>query len=248
MSPLICFPAIYLLAITAAELVTALVNPIGGIAFHGVILFALLPHSAIASPHPNYKLYLSLSLAPMIRILSLSMPLAGIPQIYWYPIISIPLLVAILIVITRLNYRRWEVGLTLHKLPLQLLIGLTGVIFGFIEYQILNPQPLIDAFSGVRVLLFALIFIVTTGFVEELTFRGVMQRSSFESMGTFGLLYISAVFAVLHISYLSAIDVLFVFAIGLFFAFVVKKTGSLLGASLSHGLTNVFLYLIIPFL
>lgn len=240
-------PILYLLVITAAELVTTFVNPIGGIIFHAVILFALLVHASLAFPRSSYKLYLSLCLAPLIRILSLSMPLTDIPQIYWYVIIAVPLLIATFLIIRMLRYRRFEVGLTLGKLPTQFLIGATGIAFGFIEYQILKPEPLLSAFNW-WILPAALLLLVATGFAEELVFRGVMQRSSLEMMGIWGLLYVTVIFAVLHIGYKSAPDVFFVFAIGLFFALMVKKTGSLLGASLSHGLTNVFLYLIIPFL
>ncbi len=58
----------------------------------------------------------------------------------------------------------------------------------------------------------------------------------------------SLLFAVLHIGFLSLIDVVFVFAVALFFGWVVKKTGSLLGVTLAHGITNILLYLVVPFL
>jgi len=41
--------------------------------------------------------------------------------------------------------------------------------------------------------------------------------------------------------------VLFVFAVAMFFAWVVKRTGSLLGVTLAYGITNVMLFLVIPF-
>jgi membrane protease YdiL (CAAX protease family) len=61
-----------------------------------------------------------------------------------------------------------------------------------------------------------------------------------------GILGISAVFATLHIGWLNPLDVLFVFSIGLFFAFMTLKTGSIVGVSLSHGITNVVLFLLMP--
>jgi membrane protease YdiL (CAAX protease family) len=94
----------------------------------------------------------------------------------------------------------------------------------------------------------ALIFLVAIGFTEELVFRGVVQRSSLGVMGSWGLVYTAAVFSALHLGYLSWIHWGFVFFIGLFFSWVVKKTGSILGVSLSHGITNIGLYLIIPFI
>ncbi|MFQ5925038.1 MAG: lysostaphin resistance A-like protein [Dehalococcoidia bacterium] len=239
---------LYLLAIAGAELVTALGNPIGGIVFHAIILVALILHASLTREPSDRRLFLSLSLAPLIRVLSLSMPLTDFPQIYWYLIVAIPLFAATFVIIRMLNYRRSEVGLIIGRMPIQLLVAATGVFFGVAEFYILRPEPLIAAFTWQSVLLPALIMLVATGFAEELLFRGVMQRPSLEVMGTPGLLYISAVFAALHIGYLSPIDVVFVFVIGLFFAWVVKRTGSLFGVTLSHGIANITLYLITPFI
>jgi hypothetical protein len=241
-------PLLYLLAISAAELVTALVSPLGGIGLHIVLLLALVIHASLAANHPYQKLYLALSLAPLTRLLSLSMPLADLPQIYWYGIIAIPLLIAIFVIAQRLNFRPREIGLSLGKLPLQIAIIPTGIIFGLIEYQILKPEPLIDSLTWTGIWLPALILLIATGFVEELTFRGVMQHSADEAQMPWGWVYITGIFAILHIGYLSVADITFVFLVGAFFVLIVKKTGSLLGVSLAHGITNIALYLIIPFL
>ena len=91
-------------------------------------------------------------------------------------------------------------------------------------------------------------FVVGTGFVEEFIFRGVLQRTAMEVFGRWGIIYVSLLFAVMHIGFLSLIDVTFVFAVALFFGWVVKKTGSLFGVTLAHGITNIILYLIAPFL
>ncbi|MFC1593058.1 type II CAAX prenyl endopeptidase Rce1 family protein [Candidatus Omnitrophota bacterium] len=50
-----------------------------------------------------------------------------------------------------------------------------------------------------------------------------------------------------HMGFLSWIDLIFVFVVAMFFAWVVKKTGSLFGVILAHGATNIMLYLIAPF-
>lgn len=237
----------YLLAIASAQLVTALVNPIWGIAFHTVLLFSLIFHAAFTTRHPDHKLYLALSLAPLIAILSLTMPLAQFSQIYQYLIISIPLLAAAYAVIRILSFQASEIGLRVRKIPLQGLVALTGIGLGLAEYQILRPEPMVDALSWASIWLPALILVVATGFVEELVFRGVMQRSSLEVLGRWGLIYAAGLFSVLYIGYLSAAQVGFAFLVGLFFGWIVKKTGSLLGVALSHGITNVALYLVIPF-
>ncbi|MGC8787064.1 MAG: CPBP family intramembrane glutamic endopeptidase, partial [Anaerolineae bacterium] len=118
---------------------------------------------------------------------------------------------------------------------------------GYMEYQILHPKPLARAFTWEQLWLPALILMFSTGFSEELIFRGVMQRAA-EALDRFSILYVSAVFAVLHVGYKSLLDVLFVFGVALFFGYVVKKTGNILGVSLAHGLTNIVLFLVAPFL
>jgi len=152
------------------------------------------------------------------------------------------------VVARTLSLSRRDIGLTPGFIPTQLLIACSGLALGIIEYFILRPDPLIDNFSWRAIWLPALILLIGTGFTEELVFRGVMQSASQHALGKLALLYVAALFAVLHVGYQSAVDVAFVFAIGLVFAWIVAKTRSLLGVSLSHGMTNIALYLVVPFL
>ena len=238
---------IYLLAVAIAEVVTVAVQPLWGVVCHLVILVALIVYPAVATRYPHRQLLLSLALVPLVRIISLCMPLANIPQIWWYPIIYAPLLVAAVVVMRILNYRAGQVGLTFKGVPVQLLVGLAGVVFGVAEYFILAPEAMITELTWQMVWLPALVFLLCTGFVEEFIFRGVLQRSAVGAFGRWGIVYVSLVFATLHMGFLSWIDVAFVFVVALFFGWVVKKTGSLLGVTLSHGITNIVLYLVAPF-
>ena len=239
---------IYLLAIAMAELVTVYGHPLWGIACHAVILVALIVHSAVATRYPHRPLLLSLALVPLVRIISLCMPLADIPQIWWYLIIYTPLLAAAIVVMRILNYRPEQVGLTFKRFPVQLVVMLTGVVFGVAEYFILAPEAMVAELTWQEVWLPALILLLGTGFVEEFIFRGVLQRSAVEAFGGWGVFYVSLIFPIMHIGFLSWIDVVFVFVVALFFGWVVNKTGSLLGVTLSHGITNIVLYLVAPFL
>ena len=238
---------IYLLAIAAAEVVTVFVQPLWGIVGHIVILILVIVHSAVGARYSHQPLLLSLALVPLVRIISLSMPLANIPQIFWYPIIYAPLLAATLVLMRVLGYRAEQVGLTFRRLPVQLVVMLTGFVFGVAEYFILVPEAIVTEFSWQVIWLPALIFLLSTGFVEELMFRGVLQHSAAETFGGWNIVYVSLLFAILHMGFLSWIDVIFVFVVALFFGWVVKKTGSLLGVSLAHGITNVMLNLVVPF-
>ena len=61
------------------------------------------------------------------------------------------------------------------------------------------------------------------------------------------MLGVALVFAFLHMGWLSMLDMVFVFIVGLLFGLFVLKTGSIVGASISHGLTNVVLFMVMPY-
>ena len=140
-----------------------------------------------------------------------------------------------------------DIGLTAGNPKVQFAIIFTGIPFGIAEYFILKPAAFAINFSIFNFILLSLGFIVATGFTEELVFRGVFQNSAIKAFGKkAGLVAVAMVFAALHIGWLKWFDVVFVFVIGLFFGILALKTRSIAGVSLSHGLTNVFLFLVMP--
>ena len=237
---------VYFAAITSAELITALISPMSGIIIHATLLLFLLVHAFLMDKHPSHKLYLALSLAPLIRIVSLSMPLSQFGDIQSYGIVAVPILVGIIVTVRILGYKPPDIGLTIYKLPLQLLVALSGLWLGLAEYGILKPEAPIPTLTGGEIFFSILIFIIATGFVEELAFRGVIQRAATEVLGGWGWIYAGALFSVLHIAYLSPAHWYLTLTIGLLFSWIVKKTGSLLGVTLAHGIANATLYLGIP--
>lgn len=238
----------YLVTLTLAEVLTTLVEPRLGLLLHSLLLAGTLAYSARRWDRPVHRFWTTLSLAPLIRLISLSLPLRMFPQVYWYLVISIPLFIATAVVRRILNFSWEECGLHGKGLPLQLFVVVVGPFLGLVEYRILRPAPLISSLKWDQVLVPALILLVGTGLLEELIFRGVMQRAVLEVMGKQGIIYVSAVFAVLHTGHRSLADVFFVFGVALFFGWFVYRTRSIVGVSLVHGLINIWLFLIVPFL
>src|SRR5206468_3641420 len=75
-----------------------------------------------------------------------------------------------------------------------------------------------------------LVISLATGLSEELIFRGILLKRAVEALDErYGLLYVTAIFASLHLYFLSATDMAFVFAVGLFYGFVVLNTKNLWG-------------------
>lgn len=237
----------YLGALTTAEVFTVFFAPRVGLLLHSILLVILLFHTALAWERPTHRLLLSLAFAPLIRLLSLSLPLSGIPLVYWYFVVSVPLFAAAFVALRTLGFSRSGMGLNLNALPLQVLVTLTGLSLGYIEYRILQPSPMIPSLTWEELWLPGLILIICTGLAEELIFRGMMQQTATETLGRgWGIFYVAALFAVLHVGYQSVIDVVFVFGVALFFGLTRAHTGSIVGVSLAHGMTNVLLFLTMP--
>jgi len=251
---------VYLLAITLAELIVVILEPATGIvnaslvgmAIHLLVLVAAMVDAARMDSYRYSRLALALALVPLIRIISLSMPLASIPRIWQFPIIYLPLLLAAIAVVRQTDYGPRDVGFRWGNIPVQIGVGLLGLGLGIVEYyilvvlpaqpiEILNIEPTLAA-----AWLPALVLLLSTGLVEEFIFRGVLQKAATDLFGNWGIVYVSLLFAVLHIGFLSWLDVIFVFAVAMFFGYVVKRTGSLLGVTLCHGIINIMLFIAAP--
>ncbi|MHC1585531.1 MAG: CPBP family intramembrane glutamic endopeptidase, partial [Candidatus Syntropharchaeia archaeon] len=239
------FPA-YLMLIAAAE-ITTIFHPVLGILFHVFILFTLLINSAYHDESVSH-FFMSLSIAPLIRILSLSVPVIHFAYILWFLLISIPVFIAILVCIYLQRLSPSDVGLTLPEirdLPLEVLGIVLAIPLGMIEYLILKPNPL-GRLTPEFFILSATILIVCTGFLEEFAFRGLMQHNAYRSFGWKGIAFVTILFGILHIGNLSVPDCLLATSVGGMYAGIVKKTGSIYGVTISHGIINIILFLIAP--
>lgn len=242
----------FLGAITAAELVTAVVHPLWGVLLHFAVLLALLIQSAGSTNQSERALLLSLTIAPLIRIVSLGMPLGSFAEPWQYAIAGLPLTVTGFMLMRSIPLSAWQVGLQLPRRGQwlgTLLVISSGLALGFLEWLILRPDPIVAHLTVGAIALPALSLLLGTGFVEEFLFRGVMQATAGPALGTWtGILYVSLVFGVLHIGHLSLLDVFFVSAVAVYFAIIVTRTRTLFGVSIAHGLTNITLFIIWPLL
>jgi hypothetical protein len=244
-------PLAYLAAVTAGEAVTVFLSPAVGLAVHGALLVALLGLAATAKFAHWWRLLLAMALPPLLRLLSLSLPLYAFPQIYWYLIIGVPVFFACGMVVRLGNSTREDLGLrlSLRTLPLQLLVGLTGILIGYAEYMLLRPAPLVTALSIEQLWLPALILAFFTGFLEEFLFRGVLQSAAIERLGRVtGVVGVAALFAIFHFGTQSPAAIGLIFVVGLYFGAALLYTRSLIGVTLAHALANISLLLVLPLL
>ena len=166
---------LYLEAVGFAEFAAHYLSELTGVIAHFVVLMIVLIVSAAARKESRRGLWLALGLVPLIRIASLAMLHVEISDIYWYLLISVPVLVGVVTVMRALKYSFNEVGIRYSEPVVQALLVPFGIAVGVVDYAILRPDALDRDLSVESTLFPALILLISTGFVEELAFRGIMQ-------------------------------------------------------------------------
>lgn len=238
---------IYLLLISATELTTALVSPEIGLTLHALLLLGLTLHAGIGRRTPERNLALALILVPLTRILALTLPPMNAAHMVWFPIASILLLIAAWFANQSLRLKRVDLGLCQgHLLPQLMLIG-SGLWLGTVEYFLFRPvEPAPTAWATFT--LPALMALVLSAFSEEVIFRGLLPATARPVLGRGTIVYVSLIFAILHIGYLSAVAIVFAFGMGLIFNSCARWSGSILGVTLAHSLAHATCVWFIPFL
>ena len=240
---------IYLLALVVAQVVTAEHNLELGFVMYTGIFLAMLFHSASLKDEKFAYLLMSMMALPILGMVGLSMPIKVVGNLTWFLAAAVFILGASYAIIKVQELKPEDVGLKLGDPKVQILIALSGVLLGGLEYLILKPDPLIPHFTLRWVLIGSSILIISTGITEELLFRGIIQGNAEKVFGNaYGLLFASLVFTSMHIIWKSIPDMIFIFAVALFYGYAFQKTRSIYGVMFSHGLANTFLLLVLPFL
>jgi uncharacterized protein len=241
---------VYLTLVAVAESTTNLVDPLVGILLHFILLGALITHAAAEPRLLAMRLMLSLALLPLIRIVSLGLPLWAFRPEWWYILTGIPLLVASIAVFRSIDLPYQQIGLSVPRLrhwPLTAGVALSGVIIGIVEFEILGSTIIGANLSSIEVLFFAIALIFGTGITEELIFRGLLQTSAVAVFGVGpGILFTSTLFSLMHMGHGSMVHVVFIFAIAVYFGYVRHWTGSLLGVIAAHSIANIAFFILLP--
>lgn len=236
----------YIAAIGCSEVVLVFIGVIPGAIFHTILVLALLSHYVIGRQAPYGRALPALALVPFMRVLSLAVPVQDVPQIFWYAMIGVPLLLAVALTMKHLDLSLSDFGWPPSSWPLQIAIVFSGLPLSFVAFSLLRPLPLIDKSNSISLAVGSIILIIFTGFTEEVIFRGVLQRVGDEIFGRAGILYVNVLFAIMYIGSLSLVYVFFIGLLGLFFSWCVNQTKSIWGVVFAHSMLNIGLLLILP--
>jgi uncharacterized protein len=234
----------YLGSIGMTEYILFYLSVTLGLALYFTILIALTFHSTLTRIEEQRNLLLALGLVPLIRIVSSVISIIDIPAIILYILIGIPVFTCIYILTRHLKYTLYEIGLNIRNFLVQVVITVSGIGLGILDYLILKPDVIAQG-SLIQLILSGLVLLIFSGFMEELIFRGILQRAS-SILGWWGWVFIVCIYATLQIGYGSLAHIVFTFGVSLYFSLVVLRTKSIIGVSLAHGLINITMFLVMP--
>lgn len=249
-------PEVLLLAasiasITLTEYFFAFVNPAIGI-FSALVSVTALYLALALLKRINWAVRETVEIICLLQIYTLlisSLPWFFISQSLLIPATYSILLALCLWQIKESNIPLEELGF--RKAPLKYMIpaAAVGIPLGVLEFQVLRPPPPTPTFSTIYFLQTLLYMHLFVGFGEELLFRGLLMSNleKYTQPKTANLLQ-SLVFAILHLTWRSTIELIFVFAAGIIFGILFKKSKSLLPPTIAHGIGNTVLLSILPYL
>lgn len=233
----------YIGAVVAAEAIGAFVAPLAGVAGHALLIVALLAHYVYSEGARYQRLLPALALVPILRVLSMVMPVRFLPEPFWYALIGLPLLVAVLLAAQLLALGPGELGLHARGWPRQLLIAASGLPLG-LAAALLAPQLAFVSLSGapLGMLLMLVALALMLGLAEELLFRGVLLRAADQALGPAGgLLCASLLSAAVYLGTRSIAVLALAALVGLFLGWCAQRSGGIWGAIGAHTLLNLAL-------
>lgn len=192
----------------------------------------------------------SLALVPIYILFTSSLPWFFIHQEFLLPCVYAAIIAICLWYIYEKKLNLEELGFKKEKFLKYTILGiLIGVPTGTIEYFILTPAPAYPSFEFVHLFkdIINMYFFVSLG--EELLFRALIQRNlSITFCTTAGILAASIMFAIMHLTWRSVPELVFVFFGGMIFGYLYYKTGSLSAPIATHAMNNIMLVGVLPYI
>ena len=191
----------------------------------GQITFGLLVHASmllmlfwmIATSSESNRVFEAFVFIPLLRLLNLGTGVISFDPILWLVGVYGLLLASLVLVMRGHEVGLADLGLERYGTRRQWLIGGLGVVlgigFGIVQWTFqLEELPIEPTLANAVVM--ALVLGLLVGFVEDLLFRGLLQRWLEEVLpATSAVLVASLLFGFMHSIWLNPADVVFTFAV-----------------------------------
>ena len=238
------------IAITFAELLIFGGRLEEAAVIYTLLLLAFSSSIAVAKDQGVRKIHQAFLLLPVFRLVNLSIPIFLKVNLYSFVFIYASLAMSAIIATTHQNIVFEKKKDVLKRIWIYLPLSvLAALVFSEAEYMLIGARSLIPDISQVNLLELIVIMVFVVGLMEELIFRVILQTRLEEFLGPVaGILFASLLFGIMHSGYGTPYEMGFTFLVGCFLGYCFYKTRSLPLVIMINGLTNVFLFGIIPLL
>lgn len=201
-------------------------------------------------PSPYLECTESLVLIPLYILFTSSLPWFFLKQELLLPAVYAVILALCFWHVYDKDLNLRELGFRWDRWPRYALWGFAmGVPLGIIEFLILRIAPASPTFQVTNLLRDLLYMVFFVGLGEEFLFRALIQKDLSRAFGwKWGLFLTSFLFMVMHLTWRSVPELLFVFGAGVILGYMYQKTGSMVGITVLHGVGNVMLVAVVPYL
>jgi uncharacterized protein len=231
---------LYLAAAIFAEL-ALLVSAVATALIDSAVIVIALTHfgwaqrSPLAIGEPGVRLLPAVALIPLMRMLSLTLPIPDLPPLAWLGLIATPLLLAIGATarLTRVGVR--QMGIAPLAVPwtgviVVILSVPIGVLVGWISpatIPVASDAPWMAAVAAATL-------VGAAAIPEELVFRGLLQPLLHNAIGGLAPFLAAAAFAATYIGWQSPALVAVMAGVGLMYGIELARSRSLWPAILGH--------------
>lgn len=242
----------YIIAIAAVELQTVWLQPKTGTLYHGLLVMILLHHYLLARDDPDRRKLLLLAVIPLLRLISMAMPVGLISPLYRYPMVGIPVILSIGAVLRETAVPWSQIGLRWPRIRKSdqiwenILIAMTGIPLGLMGFYFADPIPLVTEFHWGEVVAAILVVILYIAILEEVVFRGMLLHVLYNTFGQIGILLATILYTLLFASYHSIEGIILMGFASLLYSWHVMESRSILAATISHTLMIMGMLIIWP--
>jgi membrane protease YdiL (CAAX protease family) len=230
--------------LVAGEVITLTMGAAAGVLAHAVVLVGL--RGLTRRPGPTQRLTLAVAVLPLVRILSLAVPAAIVPIVYWYLEIGLAGTEGALLVMRRLNLSPHDVGLRRAPIAEIATVGIIGALLGIPAYLIGGRLDLGHGGGLVGLAIASAVVIVFVGFFEELLFRGLIQSAGTALFSRGGVLLSVGATVLMYSASLNPRYIVFAALVATFFGLVARRSGSIAGPIAGHSALALMQLVVLP--
>jgi membrane protease YdiL (CAAX protease family) len=239
--------------IAVAEVCFSFLDPVAGTIIYAVTLLVMLTDAVTRGPRSGVddgvqldatRAVVALAFLPVVRLVSIMAPLGAGSTAGKQLLVAALLLVAV-------GWGAWGLALPLPSLrptfgALEIGVVASAVPLLLVAHYVIAPGSLADSTRWTQLAL-AGIAACAAAVVEELIFRGFIQRAFSRLYGS-GLapLLATSVYLIAYVGVRPALLIPYAVILGVLFGWIVERSNSLFGVTLSHSVVNVGLFVVLP--